>query len=125
MNRVVPLNVARAFHTPLMAAAGDDFARRLKAAGIHNRVQPVSGSAPLAFSNVTGAAYRAGGSADETCALLTQHISSGVQFEEQIKAMYAAGARVFVEFGSSLVYSSDLAGTPHPRTTYLHYFPAR
>ena len=49
------------------------------------------------FSNVTGTIAYA--SPSNVSTILSQHMTSKVQWVKQIKAMYDDGARVFVEFG--------------------------
>lgn len=82
--------VACAFHSPLVAAARDKFAPALSACGFAAPRQPV-------FSNTTSDVYPANPAA--ITATLVEHITSPVRFQEEIEAMYAAGARTFVEVG--------------------------
>ena len=76
--RVVPLKVSGAFHTPLMAPAGNAFGAKVQAAAAS--IKPASGA--KMFSNVTGApAYAAGGA--DSVAMLTKHMTSSVQRDRE------------------------------------------
>ncbi|MGW1782436.1 SDR family oxidoreductase [Streptomyces sp. NPDC002143] len=86
--------VACAFHSPLVAGAGDRFAGALAARPVHAPEFPV-------WSNRTAAPYPA--DADAVRAELAAQIGAPVAFAEQIEAMYEAGARVFVEAGPGSV----------------------
>ncbi|WP_216637893.1 type I polyketide synthase [Actinoalloteichus hymeniacidonis] len=100
--------VAGAFHSPLMNAAGREFA-----AALHDReFQPAE--VPV-WSNRTAAPYPADPSAVR--GELAAHLTSPVRFAEQIVAMYEAGARVFIEAGPGNVLTrlaaAILRGRPH------------
>jgi acyl transferase domain-containing protein/NAD(P)-dependent dehydrogenase (short-subunit alcohol dehydrogenase family)/acyl carrier protein len=86
--RLIP--VACAFHSPLMEAARGRFAEALARQTF---------SRPLAevFSNTLGGPYPE--EAREIAALLSSHLVRPVKFVDEIRAMYARGARVFVEVG--------------------------
>ncbi|GFH38351.1 type I polyketide synthase [Streptomyces pacificus] len=84
------LPVACAFHSPLVAAAGERFARVLTGHRLRAPEFPV-------WSNRTAEPYPA--SPEGISAELAAQISAPVRFDEQVEAMYAAGARVFVECG--------------------------
>ncbi|MFI7498618.1 SDR family oxidoreductase [Streptomyces sp. NPDC049687] len=86
--------VACAFHSPLVAAAGDRFAEALAVRPVHAPEFPV-------WSNRTATPYSA--DPDAVRAGLAAQIGAPVAFVEQIEAMYAAGARVFVEAGPGSV----------------------
>ncbi len=91
-----PLPVACAFHSPLVAAAGARFAEALSQTEFRAPRWEV-------FGNTTADAYP-----DDPAVIrrrLTEHLTSQVRFVEQIEAMYAAGARVFVELGPKGVLS--------------------
>jgi acyl transferase domain-containing protein len=95
MTRRLP--VACAFHTPLMLGAWVELDRALTAARFEAPRVPI-------YSNSLAAPYPAetGGIAR----VLSEHLLSPVRFVEQISAMYAAGARVFVEVGPGAVLST-------------------
>ncbi|MEU0057097.1 SDR family oxidoreductase [Streptomyces sp. NPDC006334] len=86
--------VACAFHSPLVAGAGERFAQALAARPVHAPEFPV-------WSNRTAAPYAA--DPDAVRAELAAQIGAPVAFVEQIEAMYAAGARIFVEAGPGSV----------------------
>ncbi|WP_433605575.1 SDR family NAD(P)-dependent oxidoreductase [Dactylosporangium sp. CA-139114] len=102
------LNVACAFHSPLVAGAADRFARVLAD-------EPVAAPHIEVWSNRTAAAYPA--DADGVRRELAAQVGAPVRFVEQIEAMYAAGARTFVETGPGEVLTrlvrSILADRPH------------
>ncbi|WP_328455689.1 SDR family NAD(P)-dependent oxidoreductase [Amycolatopsis sp. NBC_00438] len=90
------ITVACAFHSPLVAAAGETFGRALGAIGVVRPAIPV-------YSNRTAAPYP-----DDVRGELAAQIGSPVRFVEQIEAMYAAGARVFVEAGPGAVLAKQI-----------------
>ncbi|MDH6135659.1 acyl transferase domain-containing protein/NAD(P)H-dependent flavin oxidoreductase YrpB (nitropropane dioxygenase family) [Kitasatospora sp. MAA4] len=102
------LPVACAFHSPLVAGAGERFAAALARCTVRSPEFPV-------WSNRTAARYPAGPAAVR--GELAAQIGSPVRFAEQIEAMYEAGARVFVEAGPGSVLtrlvSAVLADRPH------------
>ena len=102
------LPVACAFHSPVVAAASAAFARELAATELSEPVLPV-------FSNLTADAYPADG--PKVRDALAAQISSTVRFTEQVRAMYEAGARVFVEVGPGRTLTGCveriLEGLPH------------
>ncbi|MFG1648276.1 acyltransferase domain-containing protein, partial [Amycolatopsis sp. NPDC049252] len=99
------IQVACAFHSPLVAAAGETFGEALDAIGVVRPAIPV-------YGNRTAAPYP-----DDVRAELAAQIGSPVRFVEQIEAMYAAGARVFVEAGPGSVLAKQvtaiLGDRPH------------
>ncbi len=88
------IRVACAFHSPVVAAAAESLARALDGAGVAAPSVPV-------WANATAAPYPA--DAAETRAILAGQVAMPVRFREQIEAMYAAGARIFVEAGPGRV----------------------
>jgi acyl transferase domain-containing protein/NAD(P)H-dependent flavin oxidoreductase YrpB (nitropropane dioxygenase family) len=90
----VPLTVAGAFHSPLLHGADRSFDVALA------RTQ-VSSPRIAVFSNLTGAAH--GSDPSSVRAALAQQLVSPVLFEQQVRAMHAAGARTFVEVGPGQV----------------------
>jgi acyl transferase domain-containing protein/NAD(P)H-dependent flavin oxidoreductase YrpB (nitropropane dioxygenase family)/NAD(P)-dependent dehydrogenase (short-subunit alcohol dehydrogenase family)/acyl carrier protein len=84
------LNVACAFHSPLLAAAEGLFASTLKGTTVHKATLPV-------WSNTTAEPYPT--TAQALKKRLATHLVSPVRFTEEIEAMYADGARVFIEAG--------------------------
>ncbi|MEU6146169.1 SDR family NAD(P)-dependent oxidoreductase [Streptomyces sp. NPDC047081] len=100
--------VACAFHSPLVADAGARFAEALAQQTVHAPEFPV-------WTNRTATVY--GADADAVRTELTAQIGAPVRFAEQIEAMYAAGARIFVEAGPGTVLtrlvSQILGDRPH------------
>jgi acyl transferase domain-containing protein len=94
---VIPLAVSGAFHTPMVAHAQAPFAQAIAA----TRFQP---SQIPVYSNVTGQPYPS--NVPDSQQLLQQHMVSQVQFKQEIEAIYAAGGRCFVEFGSRNVLTN-------------------
>lgn len=86
--------VACAFHSPLVAGAGERFAEALAARPVHRPEFPV-------WANRTAAPYP--DDPDAVREELAAQIGAPVAFAEQIEAMYAAGARIFVEAGPGSV----------------------
>ncbi|SEP53112.1 type I polyketide synthase [Amycolatopsis saalfeldensis] len=100
--------VACAFHSPLVADAGAAFGRALAAFDVAAPAVPV-------YGNRTAAPYPA--DPDGVRAGLADQIGAPVRFVDQIEAMYAAGARVFVEAGPGAVLARQveaiLGDRPH------------
>jgi acyl transferase domain-containing protein/NAD(P)H-dependent flavin oxidoreductase YrpB (nitropropane dioxygenase family) len=102
------LRVACAFHSPVVAAASARFAEELSARQVSAPRLPV-------WSNRTAEPYP-----DDPALIraeMAAQISAPVRFGDQIEAMYAAGARVFIEAGpgqalTGLVHAV-LADRPH------------
>lgn len=87
------LAVSTAFHCPQMSVAGAALADELNTVALAPPRVPV-------YANLTAAPYPS--DPDQMRALLARHISEPVRFTDQIEALYAAGARVFVECGPGL-----------------------
>ncbi len=87
--RVIPLNVAGAFHSKLMQPAADKFCETAKT---------ITFNAPDCkyYSNVTGGELT---DFSDMASLLAKHIVSPVRFTSELAAMQNAGADRFVEFG--------------------------
>ncbi|MBY0460689.1 MAG: acyltransferase domain-containing protein, partial [Gemmataceae bacterium] len=82
--------VACGFHSPLIAGAKPALADALGRAEFTAPAKPV-------YSNTSARPHPADGAA--IAAQLAEHLVSPVRFADEIRAMYAAGARVFVEVG--------------------------
>jgi acyl transferase domain-containing protein len=89
-----PIPVACAFHSPLVHAACEAFARDLALVDVAPPALPV-------YSNTTAAIYPS--EPDAIRARLAEHIGKPVHFVAEVEAMYADGARVFVEAGPGRV----------------------
>lgn len=103
-----PIQVAAAFHSPIIAPAQVQFSRVLAAADFAAPVFPV-------YSNTSAAAH-----SDEPQRIreqLDSHLPSAVRFVAEIEQMYADGARVFIEVGPRNVLTNltgqILDGKPH------------
>ncbi len=103
-----PIPVACAFHSPLVAPAQERLAGVL---ATRTFTEPKA----VVFSNTTAAPYPA--DAAGIAELLAKHLTSPVLFADEVEAMYAAGARIFVEAGPKNVLSgltrSTLGDRPH------------
>ncbi len=104
-----PLSVSGAFHSPLMAGAASILDQAIAAVEIRPPRLPV-------YSNLDGRPYPAA-EPDAIRARLSRHLLSPVEFVAQIEAIYAAGARCFLEVGPRAVLcglvSRILADRPH------------
>jgi acyl transferase domain-containing protein/NAD(P)H-dependent flavin oxidoreductase YrpB (nitropropane dioxygenase family) len=100
--------VACAFHSPIVAGASATFAAHLERAEIYAPSGPV-------YANATAKPYEA--SDEAVRATLSCQIALPVRFVDEIEAMYARGARVFVEVGPGGVLTDlvrrILADRPH------------
>lgn len=87
--RVVPLNVAGAFHSDLMKSASEKF---------YETAKTISFKEPQVkyYSNVTGGELK---DFSDMPSLLAKHIISPVRFTDELNAMQNDGADKFVEFG--------------------------
>jgi acyl transferase domain-containing protein/acyl carrier protein len=90
---VKKLAVSTAFHSPLMSAACEPLSAALAAIDIHAPVKPV-------YANTTAAPH---GNPDSIRRELSRQVRDRVRFVDELRAMYAAGARVFVEVGPGQV----------------------
>ncbi|MGE8380353.1 MAG: type I polyketide synthase, partial [Sphingobacterium sp.] len=88
------LEVACAFHSPLVARSKELYANVLKDVPFQEMQLPV-------WSNTTTSLYPT--SVSEIKARLTDHLVQPVRFVEELQAMYADGARIFIEVGPGKV----------------------
>ncbi|MFD0973465.1 beta-ketoacyl synthase N-terminal-like domain-containing protein, partial [Plantactinospora endophytica] len=96
------LNVACAFHSPLVADAAGRFAQALAA-------HQVTAPDVEVWSNRTATAYPM--DADRVRHELAAQLGAPVRFVEQIEGMYAAGVRTFVEVGPEQVLTGLVRAT--------------
>ena len=96
--RAIRLEVAGAFHSPLMQPAADAFKAALAKVEIRPPVFPV-------ISNVTGEPVTDPGKIRE---LLVKQIVSPVRWEASVRAMLKAGATHFIEFPPARVLTGLL-----------------
>ncbi|MGW1072076.1 SDR family oxidoreductase [Streptomyces sp. NPDC002537] len=106
--RVRPLDVACAFHSPMMADAAETFAEALSSRPLRAPDIPV-------WSGLTATRYPP--DTAELRASLAGQIVAPVRFAEQIEAMYQDGARIFVEAGPGTALTglvrATLGDRPH------------
>ena len=93
--RALPLAVAGAYHSPLMASAQPKLGAELA------KVNLVSPSVPV-ISNVTAQAH---GSATEISERLVEQVCASVRWEECMRALLAQGYTRFIELGPGTALS--------------------
>ena len=104
VKRAIPLNVAGAFHSRLMAPAGEKLKKPLAETPVNVPAIPVA-------QNFTGSFVSDPETIKEN---LAGQVAGSVRWEECVRAMIAAGAEQFVEFGpgnvlTGLVKRTDAA----------------
>ena len=87
--KAIPLPVAGAYHSPLMASAQPKLAAELA------RIRLAPPSVPV-ISNVSADAH---GSPDAIAQLLVEQVTGSVRWEESIRALLAQGFTRFIELG--------------------------
>jgi len=87
--RALPLTVAGAYHSPLMAGAQPKLKAELDAITINAPSVPV-------ISNVTAEAH---GAPDQIAPLLVDQVTSSVRWEESIRLLMSQGFTRFIELG--------------------------
>ena len=95
--RSIVLPVSAAFHTDCVGHAQKPFEKTIKTIKFSSPEIPV-------YSNSTGDVYPTVSSKIKK--ILGQHILNAVDFKSEIENMYAAGARVFVEFGPKSILTN-------------------
>jgi [acyl-carrier-protein] S-malonyltransferase len=93
--RALPLPVAGAYHSPLMASAQPKLGAELAKVNLVSPVVPV-------ISNVTSQAH---GSATEISARLVEQVCASVRWEESMRALLAQGFTRFIELGPGTALS--------------------
>jgi polyketide-type polyunsaturated fatty acid synthase PfaA len=96
------LPVATAFHSSVVSPAVDPFRAILSGLKIKKPRLPV-------YANATAAPYKA--KAADMANEIANQIATPVRFREEVEAMYAAGARLFIEIGPGNVVSGLVADT--------------
>lgn len=96
------LPVATAFHSSVVSPAVDPFRDILSGLKIKKPRLPV-------YANATAAPYKA--KAADMANEIANQIATPVRFREEVEAMYAAGARLFIEIGPGNVVSGLVADT--------------
>ncbi|WP_035336614.1 type I polyketide synthase [Dokdonia sp. PRO95] len=95
--RSIVLPVSAAFHTDCVGHAQKPFEESIENIKFNSPAIPV-------YSNSTGNSYPT--DPIEIKKILGQHILNSVDFKSEIENMYAAGARVFVEFGPKSILTN-------------------
>jgi len=93
--RAIPLPVAGAYHSPLMASAQPKLKAELAKAGILGPAVPV-------ISNVTAQPH---GALDQISARLVEQVTSSVRWEESMRYLLAQGFTRFIELGPGAALS--------------------
>ncbi|MDR1184926.1 MAG: acyltransferase domain-containing protein, partial [Coriobacteriales bacterium] len=104
------LNVAGAFHSPLIAEAEGQFATVLKNTKLGKATLPVG-------SNTTAESYPKTATAIKK--RLAEHLVNPVHFTDELERMYADGARIFIETGPGAVLTGLADKTITDETTVL------
>ena len=93
--RALPLSVAGAYHSPLMAGAQPKLAAELAKVNLISPVVPV-------ISNVTAQAH---GSPSDISAKLVEQVCASVLWENSVRALLAQGYTRFIELGPGTALS--------------------
>ncbi len=101
MKRVIPLNVAGAYHSCLMAGAGEALKDILASAPLRVPAIPV-------YHNFSAAPAA---SVEELRANLSCQVAGSVRWEECVRAMAAAGGDTMIEFGPGTVLTGLMRRT--------------
>lgn len=106
--RALPLPVAGAYHSTLMASAQPKLAAELAKISVQSSRVPV-------YSNVTASPHN---SPDDIRATLIKQVTSSVRWEESIRAMLAAGYTQFIELGPGSALSGFMKRIDKTATIY-------
>ena len=106
--RALPLPVAGAYHSKLMASAQPKLAAELAKICVQTPRVPV-------YSNVTAAPHT---TPDDIRATLVKQVTSSVRWEESIRAMLAAGYTRFIELGPGSALSGFMKRIDKTATIY-------
>ena len=106
--RALPLPVAGAYHSTLMASAQPKLAAELAKIFVQTPRVPV-------YSNVTAAPHT---TPDDIRATLVKQVTSSVRWEESIRAMLAAGYTRFIELGPGSALSGFMKRIDKTVTIY-------
>ena len=101
MRKVIPLKVAGAFHSKLMATAGEQLSEVLAATPVQLPEIPV-------YQNFSAAIA---GSAEELRDNLKAQVAGSVRWEECVRQMIAGGGDTMIEFGPGTVLTGLLRRT--------------
>jgi acyl transferase domain-containing protein/NAD(P)H-dependent flavin oxidoreductase YrpB (nitropropane dioxygenase family)/NAD(P)-dependent dehydrogenase (short-subunit alcohol dehydrogenase family)/acyl carrier protein len=95
------LEVACAFHSPLLSRSGDFFFKALKSVKFKKPILPV-------WSNTSASVYPS--KTEEIKLRLSEHLVKPVLFYEEVQKMHEQGARIFIEVGPGKVLTQLVAG---------------
>jgi [acyl-carrier-protein] S-malonyltransferase len=109
IRRVIPLKVAGAFHSPLMAPAAEDLGAAV--AGL----EPAPAVFPV-WSNVTAEPH---GGPEEVAAALVDQLTSPVRFEDTLRSMAGRGISTFVHIGPGDVTAGLVRRSIEDGETYV------
>ncbi|MFG2006793.1 SDR family NAD(P)-dependent oxidoreductase [Spirillospora sp. NPDC048911] len=101
--------VSHAFHTAIVAPAGEPLKAALRRLEIRPPRRPI-------VANVTGDFYPAGADVETILDMLGRQVASPVRFVDGLRTLYDAGARVFVEVGPKKAlhgFTADVLGAHH------------
>ena len=125
---VVPLPVSHAFHTSIVAPAGEPLRRTLERLHLQSPRIPV-------VANINGEFYPTGTNVvPEMLDILAKQVASPVQFVKGLRTLYEAAARVFIEVGPKKAlqgFAEDVLGnsgdvlslfTNHPKNGEIASF---
>ncbi|UBU18236.1 type I polyketide synthase [Nonomuraea gerenzanensis] len=101
--------VSHAFHTSIVAPAGEPLKAVLRRLDIRPPAKPI-------VANVTGAFYPDDADAETMLDILGRQVASPVRFVTGLRTLYDAGARVFVEVGPKKAlhgFAEDVLGSVH------------
>ncbi|MHB9139905.1 MAG: ACP S-malonyltransferase [Victivallaceae bacterium] len=101
IRKIIPLKVAGAFHSRLMAQAGEQLKPVLDGTQMHNPAIPV-------FQNFTGEPGLVIGQIKNN---LVSQVAGSVRWEECVRNMIAAGGNTMIEFGPGNVLAGLLKRT--------------
>ncbi|OHT47267.1 type I polyketide synthase [Flavobacterium tructae] len=105
------LEVACAFHSPLVSKSKDLYANVLKEIPFQEMQIPV-------WSNTTATLYPS--AVSDIKAQLTDHLVQPVHFVDEIQAMYADGARIFIEVGPGKILTGLTKACLNQEELILH-----
>ena len=105
------LEVACAFHSPLVSKSKDLYADVLKEIPFQEMQIPV-------WSNTTATLYP--NAVSDIKAQLTDHLVQPVHFVDEIQAMYADGARIFIEVGPGKILTGLTKACLNQEELILH-----
>ncbi|MCK2215894.1 SDR family NAD(P)-dependent oxidoreductase [Actinomadura sp. ATCC 31491] len=108
--------VSHAFHTSIVAPAGEPLKAVLRRLDIRPPVKPI-------VANVTGRFYPPDADTATMLDVLGRQVASPVQFVTGLRTLYEAGARVFVEVGPKKAlhgFAEDVLGAVHDDVLSLY-----